>query len=260
LGSLTCKPLAKGEEKRLEDYLLPKPYLHAFTLHDLRRERDKTVFYACYRGGRVAGYSLVYRRPREPASVIVDGEGEDVVEELFRALRVNESLPRATFHLDSRYEGILRRYYTPLTVYKAYTMYATRWSLRKPPLAPGWEFVEIKNPGEGEAGEYVAERAKYLKRAYGILLEGKLVAFGGLYVEEPEVAMVGSVWVEPGYRGRGLGKAVTWHVTREALRRSRYACLWVRTDNQPAIRAYRSIGYVVVREESWVNVGVDVAP
>ncbi len=249
-----------GEAGKVERYVLKKPYLHAFTIHDLRRELDKTNVYIYYLEGGVAGYALIYCQPGAPASVIVDGESMEIVESLIKTLRARESLPKATFHLDARYEEAVLRYYTPLTVYRSYCMFTSREWLRKPPTSVKVDFIEVNQLGNLQASRFVEERVKNLKKAYGILTDNKLVAFGGFYVLEPEVAMIGSIWVEPSYRGRGFGKAIAWYVTAKALETSKYACLWVRKGNTPAIKAYKAIGYKTAREEAWINVGIDVAP
>ena len=64
----------------------------------------------------------------------------------------------------------------------------------------------------------------------------------------------------PDMRGRGLATSVTSAATRAALELSEAAALIVRTDNEPALRVYRRIGYEVYRRLKWICVGVDVRP
>jgi ribosomal protein S18 acetylase RimI-like enzyme len=80
---------------------------------------------------------------------------------------------------------------------------------------------------------------------YGIRLNGRLVAAAGTHVisREAGLAVVGNVLTHAEHRGRGYAKAVTSAVTAELLRSCDQVVLNVRADNQPAIAAYRRLGY-----------------
>lgn len=80
---------------------------------------------------------------------------------------------------------------------------------------------------------------------FGVRLDGKLVAAAGTHVisREARMAIVGNVLTHRDYRGRGLAKLTTAAVTAELLRTSDQVCLNVRSDNPPALAAYRAIGY-----------------
>ena len=80
---------------------------------------------------------------------------------------------------------------------------------------------------------------------YGIREGGRLVAAAGTHVISAEVglAAVGNVMTHPDYRGRGYAKLTTSAVTQELLRTCDEVVLNVRSDNPPAIAAYRALGY-----------------
>lgn len=80
---------------------------------------------------------------------------------------------------------------------------------------------------------------------YGIRVEGRLVAAAGTHVVSPEarLGVVGNVLTHTDYRGRGYATAVTGAVTAELLRFCDQVVLNVRSDNPPAIQAYRRLGY-----------------
>jgi ribosomal protein S18 acetylase RimI-like enzyme len=80
---------------------------------------------------------------------------------------------------------------------------------------------------------------------YGIRVGGKLVAAAGTHVVSPQarLAVVGNVLTHIDYRGRGYATAVTGAVTAELLRTCDQVALNVRSDNPPAIQAYRRLGY-----------------
>lgn len=81
---------------------------------------------------------------------------------------------------------------------------------------------------------------------YGIRVNGTLVAAAGTHVISPtaRLAVVGNVLTHIDYRGRGFATAVTGAVTAELLRTCDQVVLNVRSDNPPALNAYRRLGYV----------------
>ena len=81
---------------------------------------------------------------------------------------------------------------------------------------------------------------------YGIRVGGRLVSAAGTHVisREARLAVVGNVLTHAGHRGRGYATAVTSAVTAELLRYCDDVVLNVRSDNPPAIQAYRKLGYV----------------
>ncbi|HET9345274.1 MAG TPA: GNAT family N-acetyltransferase [Candidatus Limnocylindrales bacterium] len=80
---------------------------------------------------------------------------------------------------------------------------------------------------------------------YGIRVNGRLVAAAGTHVVSPaaRLAVVGNVLTHIDYRGRGYATAVTGAVTAELLRTCDQVALNVRSDNPPALQAYRRLGY-----------------
>ena len=82
---------------------------------------------------------------------------------------------------------------------------------------------------------------------YGIRVGGRLVSAAGTHVISPSarLAVVGNVMTHADFRGRGYATAVTAAVTAELLRFCDKVVLNVRTDNPPALAAYRRLGYQV---------------
>jgi ribosomal protein S18 acetylase RimI-like enzyme len=80
---------------------------------------------------------------------------------------------------------------------------------------------------------------------YGIRMEGRLVAAAGTHVigREARLAVVGNVLTHVQFRGRGFATAVTGAVTDELLRTCDQVVLNVRSDNPPALQAYRRLGF-----------------
>ena len=80
---------------------------------------------------------------------------------------------------------------------------------------------------------------------FGIRAGGRLAAAAGTHVisREGGIGVVGNVMTHSEYRNRGFAKAVTSAVTAELLRICDDVVLNVRSDNPPAIAAYRGLGY-----------------
>ena len=80
---------------------------------------------------------------------------------------------------------------------------------------------------------------------YGMRVGGRLVAAAGTHVisRQARLAVVGNVLTHVDYRGRGYATAVTGAVTAELLRSCDQVVLNVRSDNPPALQAYRRLGY-----------------
>jgi len=80
---------------------------------------------------------------------------------------------------------------------------------------------------------------------YGLRVNGQLVAAAGTHVVSPgaRLAVVGNVLTHVDYRGRGFATAVTGAVTAELLQSCDQVVLNVRSDNPPALNAYRRLGY-----------------
>jgi ribosomal protein S18 acetylase RimI-like enzyme len=80
---------------------------------------------------------------------------------------------------------------------------------------------------------------------YGVRRGGRLVAAAGTHVVSPMYGMaaVGNVFTHRDMRGRGFAKSVTSAVTAELLETVETVVLNVRSDNGPALSAYRALGY-----------------
>ena len=81
---------------------------------------------------------------------------------------------------------------------------------------------------------------------YGLRVNGQLVSAAGTHVVSPaaRLAVVGNVLTHIDYRGRGFATAVTGAVTADLLRTCDQVVLNVRSDNPPALNAYRRLGYL----------------
>lgn len=84
----------------------------------------------------------------------------------------------------------------------------------------------------------------------GLHIDQHLVSVAGVHVYSPRyrVATLGNIATHPGYRGRGYGRMVTACLCRQLLRQVDHLGLNVKADNQPALRCYTRLGFVVKAE------------
>ena len=76
---------------------------------------------------------------------------------------------------------------------------------------------------------------------------GNVIGFANLYNHEPgKTAFIGNVVVDPGHRGRGMGKAIVSHMLEKVF--GRYDLPEVRisvfSENTPALLLYSGFGFV----------------
>ncbi len=81
---------------------------------------------------------------------------------------------------------------------------------------------------------------------YGVRVAGRLVAAAGTHVISPaaKLGVVGNVLTHVDFRGRGYAKLTTSAVTQELLRTCDDVVLNVKSDNPPALAAYKALGYL----------------
>ncbi|MGH2446794.1 MAG: GNAT family N-acetyltransferase [Candidatus Limnocylindria bacterium] len=80
---------------------------------------------------------------------------------------------------------------------------------------------------------------------YGVRVRGRLVSAAGTHAMNPRegIAVVGNVMTHTDFRGHDFAKMVTSAVTAELLSRVTDVALNVHADNEPAVAAYRRLGY-----------------
>jgi ribosomal protein S18 acetylase RimI-like enzyme len=121
----------------------------------------------------------------------------------------------------------------------------------RPAFDPGVESLEASDAGELNRlyrlgfGSWLPPQAIAEGVYRGIRVNGRLVAAAGTHVigREARIAVVGNVLTQPEFRGRGYAQATTAAVTAKLLEFCDHVVLNVRSDNPPALNAYRRLGY-----------------
>lgn len=72
---------------------------------------------------------------------------------------------------------------------------------------------------------------------------GKIVGVAGTHFETSYTLQLGNIFVDPKYRGKGIGRALTLAVVLGAIKTGRVPTLFVNKNNERAIELYESIGF-----------------
>ncbi|HXG25611.1 MAG TPA: GNAT family N-acetyltransferase [Candidatus Binatia bacterium] len=218
----------------------------AYALADLEDRKPGRARWGIARSGsEVVSLVLEYGGP-SPQPLFIAGR-DDGIEAILRdvikpPIAYLAYLPANTRAVESRY----RVEAGPQMV----RMWVDRERFR-PAFDPG---VEPLGPGDvGELnrlyglgfGSWLPPQAVAEGVYYGIRVNGRLVAAAGTHVigRSARIAVVGNVLTQPEFRGRGYAQATTGAVTAHLLEFCDHVVLNVRSDNPPALNAYRRLGY-----------------
>ena len=218
----------------------------AYALADLEdAEPGRSRWGIARAGDEVVSLVLEYGGP-SPQPLFISGR-EDGVEAILRdvikpSIAYVACLPANVRSVETRY----RLENGPQMV----RMWVDRQTFR-PALDPG---VEPLSPGDsGELnrlyrlgfGSWLPPQAISEGIYRGIRVNGRLVAAAGTHVigRRAKIAVVGNVLTQPEFRGRGYAQATTAAVTAHLLEFCDHVVLNVRSDNPPALNAYRRLGY-----------------
>jgi ribosomal protein S18 acetylase RimI-like enzyme len=93
------------------------------------------------------------------------------------------------------------------------------------------------------------ERCPFL----GIKDGKEFVAVGGFHFYDSQLVELGNIVTRPDYRGKGLAKLLTSHLTHLGKQLSSDVYLGVLAENLSAVHVYQSIGYHTIAELSIVD-------
>jgi predicted GNAT family acetyltransferase len=92
---------------------------------------------------------------------------------------------------------------------------------------------------------------------YGVRsISGELIAMGGERLRLHEYSEISGVCTHPAFRGQGLAASIMWEVVRGQRRDGAISWLHVGCANHRAIRLYRHMGFVEVREVTLHRIAV----
>jgi GNAT superfamily N-acetyltransferase len=114
-------------------------------------------------------------------------------------------------------------------------------ALREAPYAFGSTFEAEVGAAEERWRRAVTDRARFVAE-----IDGRVVGTVGAGAGElPDTAALTALWVEPGFRGQGVGAALVGAVIGWANgQRYETVLLWVTEANQHAERLYERLGFI----------------
>jgi ribosomal protein S18 acetylase RimI-like enzyme len=218
----------------------------AYALADLEeRERGRARWGIARSGEQVVSLVLEFGGP-SPQPLFIAGR-DDGIEAILREvikppIAYLAYLPASAGAVESRY----RVEPGPQMV----RMWLER-SMFREVFDPGVEPLSAADAGELNRlyrlgfGSWLAPQAISEGIYFGIRVNGRLVAAAGTHVigRNARIAVVGNVLTQPEFRGRGYAQATTAAVTARLLEFCDHVVLNVRSDNPPALNAYRRLGY-----------------
>ena len=245
VGQRAIEAAPTRDRRLLRDFLEQDRLRAAYAVCDLdETEFRKTKWGVAYEHGEPIAVVLEYGGlTPQPLFVMGDAEGvgavlRDVIRPRIVYLAADET------HLDT-----VARTYRIDAGPQMVRMVVTR-QMFKPVYGPvtrleAADIVDLNRLyGMGFAGWLPAESISN-GVYFGVRTGGRLVAAAGTHVisREARMAAVGNVLTHHDFRGRGYAKATTSAVTQELLRMCDDVVLNVRSDNPPALAAYRALGY-----------------
>jgi RimJ/RimL family protein N-acetyltransferase len=237
---------ASTDRELIRSFLERDRLFAAYALADLEdREASRTRWGIARMGDEVVSLVLEYGGP-SPQPLYVAGR-DDGVQAILRdvikpSIAYVACLPANVRAVESRY----RLEPGPQMV----RMWVDRTTFR-PAFDPGVEALSASDAGELNRlyrlgfGSWLPPQAVAEGVYRGIRVNGRLVAAAGTHVigRNARIAVVGNVLTQPEFRGRGYAQATTAAVTAQLLEFCDHVVLNVRSDNPPALNAYRRLGY-----------------
>lgn len=238
---------------------------HVFAFYDIQYDLEHTTMHAVFDDNKLEGYILTYTATDVPSVVLECSE--DI------AAMLLEKAPQSNFIMHTPPDLLT-------AVHKKYPLekhYCEKWMLAKDGEAQYMKSDCVRKlEGKKDASclaKLLSSRKDrprtMLKRytdwinrmpLYGVFLGDELVSYAGSFIQLPQVWMIGGVYTAPEHRNKGYATYATSTVTEQALKKADAAALFVRSDNDAAIKVYKRIGYKEIGEKVWVDVGTGLKP
>jgi len=232
----------------LEQEAAREPLTHAFALWDLTRTPQAVRFVSALRNDRTVGYLLIWLGRRDRPVVHWYGAVREVGD-LIGAFPA----PPFVAVVPAEVEPLVLRAFPQARGASVKQMLRDRGAApagggaaRRLQRTDGAAFLEfLRTHDAAELGAYT-DGDPTAEPTWGAFQEGRLVGLARAAVRLPTVWVVGGVFVDPGHRGQGHGRAVVVAVVEAARQAGASAGLFVRDEPTPASRLYDQLGFQVV--------------
>jgi RimJ/RimL family protein N-acetyltransferase len=262
---IAVKKIGKKSRSQVIGSIRSDVIRHVFAFYDIQYDPEHTTMYAAFKDDKLEGYVLTYTATDVP-SVILECS-EDIAAMLLEKAPENNFILHTPPHLLAAVQE----------KYPSEKHYSEKWMLVKKGEAR-YLLSERARKLEGKEdasclAELLSSRKDRPKRMlkrytdwisrmplYGVFLGDELVSYAGSFIQLPQVWMIGGVYTAPKHRSKGYATWATSAVTEQALNKADAAALFVRSDNDAAIKIYKRIGYKEIGEKVWVDVGTGLRP
>jgi GNAT superfamily N-acetyltransferase len=250
--------------QRVIDFLSSDVLRHFFALYDIQHDAEHTAMFAAFENGDLKGYILVYTALEFP-SVILECN-DDTVEKLI------EETPKDGFIMHAPIDllpAIKRKFPNAKHYVEDYMLIKTN----EASFFTSQNVRKLRRSDAANLAMLLSSRKERLKatpescadlitrmQMYGVFTHSELVSCAGSFLQLPQVWLVGGVYTHPEHRNKGYATLATSAITEEALKASKAAVLFVRSDNYSAVHAYEKIGYKRIGKRLWVDVGTGIRP
>lgn len=235
------------------------PLAHVYLFYDVIYEPETIDVFFNVVGGEIVGYLLIWKGMRRRACHLWGASKELIAnipydEKLVIVIHNRKLLDHVTSFLQPKGTLKVREYMDMFVHEESFKPFhpekATKLRLKKEEHIDQLTCLERTRQEEFNREKAVKLLSKY--RCYGVFINDKLVSQACTFFRLQEVWPIGNVYTHPNYRERGYAKIVTSAITRDAIQSGAKALLHVASDNTPAIRVYRKIGYQVLSRKPWV--------
>ena len=242
------------------------PVLNVFIIYDWMSLRDRCGFYVALDSSEMVKAVCVIYRDRSFDSIVFCGSEKGVEMILDHIKPVRAVMPIVEFKYMKAVSRSLG--HNIGSVYDCMLMVCSG-DMFKPKVRHRVLKLEDRHADilrsfwvEERGREISVEEAKELlgKPTFAVVSGGRILSIANILAVTSDVSMIGGVYTVPEFRGRGLATSVVSKATEEALKLSRLSTLVVRSENLPAVRLYRKVGYELYKRLKWVCIGVDVKP
>ncbi|MFX0064871.1 MAG: GNAT family N-acetyltransferase [Candidatus Hermodarchaeota archaeon] len=262
---LQIEKVNENNQENVIEYLKQDVVKHVFAFNDLQYDPEHTTMYVAFENGRLKGYILIYTALQFP-SVFLECE-------LTIAKKLIDFTPKNQFimHPPPNLLSIIKQKFPKMKHYVENWMFVKKGEghflksalvhrLCSEDDAAG--LALLLSTRSDRSPQTAKKYFELIKKnpTYGVFINDKLVSYASSFIQLPQVWMIGGVYTHQDERNKGYATLATSAVTEEALKNSKAAALFVRSDNYPAVRTYEKIGYKTIDKRLWVDVGTGIKP
>ncbi len=238
---------------------------HAFAFYDIQHDPEHTTVHAAFEESSLRGYILAYTTTEFP-SIVLEGD-------ISTAAKLIKHAPQNKFimHIPPNLLSTVKSKFPQAKHYVENWMlvkkgrsniFSTEHVHRLVSEEDAFKLLTLLSSRKDRPKATLKKYCDWIKKMplYGVFIDGELLSYAGSFIQMPQVWLIGGVYTNPNHRNEGYATTATSAMTEEALRNAEAAALFVRSDNQPAIRAYEKIGYRKIGEKLWIDVGTGLKP